>query len=112
MTLFRRSFTIERNDRALIRGTYVDGTPQTLTFIGTVQPLSGAEIQNLEPASRTVGSVWIRTGEILRKRVEGSLNKADVLIYQGQRWEVLTDLPYTNNLLSHHQYRAEYRGQA
>lgn len=116
MSLFPRPFTVERVDRALLRGIWVDGTPQTLTFTGheggTVQPLSGKDLQNLEPASRSIGKVWIRTTSQLRTRVEGSQERSDVLIYSGRRWEVISDEPYDNGLIPHHKYLAEYRGMA
>lgn len=116
MSLFPKPFTVIRVTRALVRGVYVDGTPQTLTFQGsqggTVQPLSGKDLQNLEPASRTIGKVWIRTTSELRTRTEGSLEKADVLVHAGKRWEVISDETYDNGLIPHHKYLAEYRGAA
>lgn len=116
MSLFPKPFTIERVSRALVRGTYVDGTPQLITFSGsnggTVQPLSGEDIANLEPASRSIGKVWIRTKAVLRKRTDGSLEKADVLIHDGRRWEVIDNMNFDNGLIPHHKYLAEYRGKA
>lgn len=112
MSLFPKPFTIERVSRALVRGTYVDGTPVQLTFQGTVQPLSGEDIANLEPASRSIGKVWIRTTAALRKRTDGSLEKADVLIHDGRRWEVIDNMHFDNGLIPHHKYLAEYRGKA
>lgn len=116
MSLFPKPFTIERVSRALVRGTYVDGTPVQLTFSGsnggTVQPLSGEDIANLEPASRSIGKVWIRTTSVLRKRTDGSLEKADVLIHGGHRWEVIDNMNFDNGLIPHHKYLAEYRGKA
>lgn len=116
MSLFPKPITIIRVDRSLVRGQYVDGTPQTLVFQGsqggTVQPLSGKDLQNLEPASRTIGKVWIRTTTILRTRTEGSLEKSDTLVHGGQRWEVISDENFDNDLIPHHKYLAEYRGPA
>ena len=112
MSLFPKPFIIERVSRALVRGTYVDGTPVQLTFQGTVQPLSGEDIANLEPASRSIGKVWIRTTAALRKRTDGSLEKADVLIHDGRRWEIIDNLNFDNALIPHHKYLAEYRGKA
>lgn len=116
MSLFPKPITIIRVDRALVRGQYVDGLPQTLVFQGSqggsVQPLSGKDLQNLEPASRTIGKVWIRTTAALRTRTEGSLAKSDTLVHAGQLWEVISDENYANGLISHHKYLAEYRGPA
>jgi len=112
MSLFPKAFTIERVSRALVRGVYVDGTPATLTQYGTVQPLTGEDIQNLEPASRSIGKVWIRTKAVLNKRTDGSLQKADVLIHDGRRWEIIDNLNFDNGQIPHHKYLAEYRGKA
>lgn len=112
MSLFPKAFTIERVSRALVRGTYVDGTPATLVQYGTVQPLSGEDIKNLEPASRSIGKVWIRTKAALNKRQDGTLQRADVLIHDGKRWEVIDDQHFDNGLIPHHKYMAEYRGNA
>ena len=116
MSLFPKPFIIERVSRALVRGTYVDGVPEILTFSGpnggTVQPLSGEDIANLEPASRSIGKVWIRTKAVLRKRIDGSLEKADVLIHDGRRWEVIDNMNFDNGPIPHHKYLAEYRGKA
>lgn len=116
MSLFPKPFIIERVSRALVRGTYVDGVPEILTFSGpnggTVQPLSGEDIANLEPASRSIGKVWIRTKAVLRKRTDGSLEKADVLIHDGRRWEIIDNMNFDNGQIPHHKYLAEYRGKA
>lgn len=112
MSLFPKPFTIERVTRALIQGVYVDGTPTTITPTGTVQPLSGEDLQNFEPASRAIGKVWIRTTAQLRKRQDGSLQRADVLIHDGKRWEIIDDQHFNNGLIPHHEYLAEYRGAA
>ena len=51
MSLFPKPFTIERVSRALVRGVYVDGAPQSITFTGsnggTVQPLTGEDIATM-----------------------------------------------------------------
>lgn len=109
-TLFPKPFQIIRSTRTLVRGVWTTGTSETLTFQGSIQPLSGKDLLTLEPASRDIGKVWIYTGSQLKKRTEAGANAADVLIYDGATWEVIDDRPYGNDIIPHHKYMAEYRG--
>lgn len=112
-TLVPKPFQIIRNTRVLgPKGVWTTGTPETLTFLGSVQPLSGKDLLVLEPGSRDTGKVWIYTGSQLKKRTEGSQDIADVLVHDGARWEVIDDKGYSNGIIPHHKYMAEYRGQA
>lgn len=111
-TLFPKPFTIRRNTRSLVRGVWQLGTPETLTFQGSVQPLSGRDLMVLEQASRDIGKVWIYTGSQLKKRTEGSQDVADLLVHGGSIWEIIDDKPYSNGIIPHHKYMAEYRGAA
>ncbi len=111
-TLFPRPYTIRRRDRALVRGVWVPGTATTATILGSVQPLSGSDLETMEAGSRDIGKVWIYTDSILRKRVEGSTTEADVLEYDGSLWEVIDTRSYLSGLLPHRKHLAEYRGAA
>ena len=111
-TLFPKPFQVVRNTRSLVRGVWTLGTPETLTFRGSIQPLSGKDLLVLEPASRDIGKIWIYTGSQLKKRTEATTDVADTLIHDGSRWEVIDDKGYSNGLIPHHKYMAEYRGAA
>ena len=111
-TLFPKPYTIRRRDRALVRGVWVAGTATTATILGSVQPLSGSDLETMEAGSRDLGKVWIYTDSILRKRVEGSTTEADVLEYDGSLWEVIDTRSYLSGLLPHRKHLAEYRGAA
>jgi len=112
-TLFPKPFTILRNTRVLgPSGAWITGTPESLTFKGSIQPLSGKDLLVLEPASRDIGKVWIYTGSQLNKRAENSEDVADILVHDGSHWEVIDDKGYSNGIIPHHKYIAEYRGAA
>lgn len=111
-TLFPKPFQVRRNTRTLVRGVWELGSPETLTFQGSIQPLSGRDLLTLEPASRDIGKVWVYTGSQLQKRTEASSSVADLLVYDGSLWEVIDDKGYSNDLIPHHKYLAEYRGAA
>lgn len=109
-TLFPKPFQIIRSTRTLVRGVWTTRTSETLTFQGSIQPFTGEDILALEPGSRGIGKVWIYTGSQLKKRTEAGANAADVLIHDGATWEVIDDKGYSNGIIPHHKYMAEYRG--
>ena len=110
-TLFPKPITIKRGTRILVRGvwstTYTDST-----ILGSVQPLSGEDIDALDPGTRNIGRVWVYTGSLLNIRREGSTDAADRVVFDGSLWEVTDCRPYTNGIIPHRKYLAEYRGPA
>jgi hypothetical protein len=111
-TLFPKPYTIRRRDRTLVRGVWTPWVPTELVIQGSVQPLTGKDLQTMEAGSRDLGKVWIYTNDILRKRTEGSLTEADVLVYDDSLWEVIDTRSYLSGLIEHRKHLAEYRGSA
>lgn len=111
-TLFPKPFQVVRNTRSLVRGIWTLGTPETLTFQGSIQPLSGEDLLTLEPASRDIGKVWVYTDSTLKKRTEAADSTADRVIHEGALWEIIDSRAYTNGIIPHRKYLAEYRGAA
>lgn len=110
MSLFPKPFIIRRITKHLgPTGVWIKDQPETLTFYGSVQPLSGFDLSVLDTGSQDKGQVWIYTTAELFFRQEGSSQAADILEYHGQDWEVMPPKPYDNELLPHNQYRAELR---
>lgn len=111
MSLFPKAFTVQRRTRALVGGVWTAaGTPSTLTFYGTIQPLSGKDIETLEPATLDKGAVWVRTTAVLRKRQVSATTEADRIVHDGGLWEIIDDRNHDNGLIPHHKYLAEYVG--
>lgn len=110
MSLFPKPFTIKRATKHLgPSGVWVHGTPATLTFYGSVQPLSAFELSVLEVGAQSKGQVWIYTDATLVAKKEGSTDAADILMWQGSEFVVNPAKPYANGLLPHNKYRAELR---
>lgn len=110
MSLFPSPFTILRSTKVLgPSGVWVVSNPESLTFYGSVQPLSGFELEHQEAGSQGIGKVWIRTTATLLPRAPDSDTSGDILVWQGAQWEVLQLLPFTHNVIPHHQYLAEWR---
>lgn len=112
MTLFPKPFTVRRSTRSLLRGVWTDTEPTTATYTGSIQPLSGKDMEMFPPASRTTGRVWVYTDAQLRTRTEGSSIKADVVEFAGSLWEVAPWQPWDNGILPHNKYLAEFVGVA
>lgn len=110
MSLFPKAFQYQRATRTLDRGVWTTGTPQTLTGYGSIQPATGKDIETLEPATLDKGVMVVYTTTPLRKRVEGSGNEPDRVLFDGSKWIVAKDLPYTNGLIPHRKYLIEFEG--
>ncbi len=89
--------TLRRPDSG---GTYAKGEWQdassTDTIIkGSIQPLSGNELLQLEEGERTRELRKIYTFEELKTASEGAdQTESDIIIYNGQEYEVIKTLPY------------------
>lgn len=109
MTLFPSTI-----DYKQVNGSYVNGewtkTEIEGTFVGSVQPLTGKELESLPVGREDRGKVKVYSDSPLNACVEGTENSGDIVIWQGKRWEVIFALDYQNNLISHYKYIAEYRG--
>lgn len=111
MTLFPK--TIPYISRT---GSYVSGRWQNTdtpgTFTGSVQPLTGKEIEALPIARRDVGSVKIYSSTPLQVSVQGGDTPGDLVLWWGRRWEVVAELANQNDLIPHFKYIAQDAGAA
>lgn len=112
MSMFPNPFTVRRASRALIRGVWTDTNPSTVSLEGSIQPLSGKDMEMFPPASRSVGRIWIYTDSTLNTRTEGSTAKADIVEHAGSLWEVVPWQHWDNGLIPHNKYLAEFVGPA
>jgi len=92
------------------KGRWQDGTIDPLEFAGTIQPLTGKEIESLPVGRVDEGAVKVYSKTALIVSKEGGTSKGDIVFYNGIKWEVVYELPYQNKLIQHFKYVAEYRG--
>lgn len=110
MSLFPRPFTILRTTKHLgPTGVWIKDSSQTLTFYGSIQPLTGYDLSVLDTGSQDKGQLWIYTSDTLISRQEGDTTSADILQYQGHSWEVMPAKSCDQGILPHNQYRAQLR---
>ena len=109
-TLFPKTIDyISGSGGSYVNGVFVPGAPVASTFQGSVQPMSGKEIQSFSWARKDTGHVKIYSGTPLPISTEGGDTKGAVVEWQSQLWEVVHELKNQNDLIPHYKYIAEYR---
>ena len=104
-TLFPRTISYKHRTAELVNGVWefseTDGT-----FTGSVQPLTGKELQFLPEGRRDIGLMKVYSNTPLSVSVEGSNTPGDVVIWAGRKWEIIRQLVFANDLINHYKYIA------
>lgn len=104
-TLFQRTISYKHRTADLVNGVWefseTDGT-----FTGSVQPLTGKELQFLPEGRRDIGLMKVYSNTPLSVSVEGSNTPGDVVIWAGRKWEIIRELVFANDLINHYKYIA------
>ena len=104
-TLFPRTISYKHRTAELVNGVWefseTDGT-----FTGSVQPLTGKELQFLPEGRRDIGLMKVYSNTPLSVSVEGSNIPGDVVIWAGRKWEIIRELVFANDLINHYKYIA------
>lgn len=99
-----------------VTGSYVSGvwTPSEgdSTFEGSVQPVTGKDLVNLNVGREDRGKVKVYSDTKLNVSLEGTNKSGDKVIWQDQIWELIQELQYQNGLVPHYKYIGEYRGES
>jgi len=108
-TLFPKTISFKRRTGVFTDGVYVTNETDS-SFVGSVQPLTGKEIETFVAGRADKGHVKVYSATRLNVCAEGQLNSGDVVIWQSQKWEVIYEMINQNDLIEHYKYIAEYRG--
>ena len=117
-TLFPKEIPYEYHTANATEGSYNDagdwvpGDTATLSFLGSVQPASGKEVDSLPVGREDTGKVKIYSDKILPVSKNGGKDAGAIVIWKNQKWEVIYELPFQNDLIPHYKYFGEYRGEA
>lgn len=84
----------------------------TATFQGSVQPMTGKEVESLEVGRRDLGKRKIYSSEKLKVAVEATAFSGDVVEWQDDLYEIIQEMTFQNDLIGHYKYVAEYRSAA
>ena len=110
-TLFPKPFSVSRRVTSIDsygRATISEAT--SVSFLGSVQPMIGAQVSREFPGRETHGYVVIYSDTALQIAKEGTNVAGDILTWHGDKWEVVHALVWDNDLIPHYEYAAENRG--
>lgn len=116
-TLFPKQITYEYHTANATAGSYntagdwVPGTTGELFFLGSVQPASGKEIDSLPVGREDTGKVKIYSDRVLPVSKQGGDEAGAIVFWKNQKWEVIYELTFQNDLIPHYKYIGEYKGE-
>jgi hypothetical protein len=109
-TLFPKTYiTQDHGEGGYIDGRWVDGAVTESTMVGSIQPLSGRELASLEIGRADLGKVKIYSSTELQVSNDGGDEKGTIVFYRNKKYEVIQEMAFDNNLISHFKYIAELR---
>ena len=76
------------------------------SFVGSVQPVNGKDLQFLPEGRRDIGMVKVYSNTALAVSAEGSNTPGDIVLWAGKKWEVIRELVYANDIINHFKYIA------
>jgi hypothetical protein len=107
-TLFPKTQTLYQIKVKTINGVYKEFKTEG-TFSGSIQPITGKELETIEVGREDRGKVKVYSSTKLNVGEAGKDYSGDVVVYDGREWEIIHELSYLNDLISHYKYIAEYR---
>lgn len=114
MSLFARAQSYERYTTAYDADGIAQTTPTAVgTFRGTIQPMparANKEPKDLASGRFDAGRVRVYSTTPLKVGTEGG-TRGDVVLFNGQRFEVIKDIAHQMGVIPHYKYIAEYVGE-
>lgn len=116
-TLFPKQIIYEHHTANGTQGSYNDagdwipGDTGEFFFRGSVQPTSGKEIDSLPVGRADTGKVKIYSDSVLPVSKQGGKEAGAIVFWKNQKWEVIYELTFQNNLIPHYKYIGEYKGE-
>ena len=104
-TLFPRTISMIHRTAELVNGRWTTSEAEG-SFVGSVQPVSGKDLQFLPEGRRDIGMVKVYSNTALAVSVEGSNTPGDIVLWAGKKWEVIRELVYANDIINHFKYIA------
>ena len=84
---------------SVVNGIFVDGATTPTNIMASVQPLKAHEIEHLPEGRRDSQSYWLFTDTPLNMITSAN---PDLIIIDGEDYEVFKCEPWQNNVLSHY----------
>lgn len=86
---------------AWVDGYFINDVETTLDVEANVQPLRGHELITLPEADRTKDSIKVYCVETLNTVEEVGQKKADIVIWEGKRFQAIKTMTYKMGVLDH-----------
>jgi len=109
MTFFNNNYKYKRKSSGYIdaKGNYVEGSFFEYDFVGNIQIMSGKDMQLLPEGRRETESIKIFSGIRLNTVDVKNKTNPDIVIFNGEEYEVISSSPYQNNLINHYEMIAQ-----
>ena len=78
------------------------------TFIGSVQPVTGKDIETMPTGKEDRGLIKAYSDTKLNVSIAGEDKPGDIIIWQGKEWSCETEQVYQNGLIPHYKYIAQF----
>lgn len=92
---------LRKGEGAWVDGYWVDGVETPIEIEANVQPLKGHELMSLPEADRTKESIKVYGEATLRTLSEVGQTKADLIIWEGKKYQAVKTLTYKMGILDH-----------
>jgi hypothetical protein len=105
-----RSYTVTRTAGAYVNGIWTDLAVETIRVRGSLQPMSGRDLDQLPEGERTAGQWKLYTETELRTSATGP---ADTLQARGRALKVMAEIPWPDHTqgVPHRKYRLAEPGE-
>lgn len=92
---------LRQGQGAHIKGYWVEGVETSVPIEANVQPMRGHELLSLPEADRTKDSIKVYCVETLRTLQDVGQSKADIIVWEGKRWQAIRTMTYKMGVLDH-----------
>jgi len=101
---FRQAVTIKRVDAAPVAtdGIYAPAATSNFTIKASIQPLKPNEMQLLEEGRRDSEAFRLYTDTQLLTAKTSTKKNADIAVFYGNEYEVLSCATWQNNVINHY----------
>ncbi len=103
-SFFPQTINVERPPQgSYVKGKWVEGDPEDLEIQGSWQPTKSSELENL-PEGQRIGEFYtIFSGTELKPASQDGKTKGDIVVKNGERFEVIASDPWQNRIIPHYQ---------
>lgn len=92
---------LRQGEGGYVDGYWVNGVETPLNIEANVQPMRGHELLTLPESDRTKESIKVYCVETLRTVEEVGQTKADIIVWEGKRFQAIKTMTYKMGVLDH-----------